>query len=102
MTLMQERIFQFRRFSPQGITWFGRLGIFAAAVLGIALVGALAVLSLVIAVVMIPVVAVALLVLRWRLGRLQKQAAAARGGAERRGPQVIETEYVVIDRDGRE
>lgn len=99
---MQERIYQFRRFSPQGMTWFGRLGLFATAVLGIALVGALAVLSLVIAVVMIPVVAVALLVIRWRLGRLQKQATAAArgGGAEARRPQVIETDYVVIDRDG--
>ena len=98
---MQERIYQFRRFSPQGMTWRGKLGVFAAAVVGVALVGALAILSLVIAVVMIPIVAVALLVFRWRLGRAMKQAtaASARGGSDARGPRGIETDYVVIDRD---
>jgi hypothetical protein len=100
MKPMQQRIYPFRRISsPEGVTWLGKLGLFAAAVIGIALIGALAVLSLVIAVVLIPVVAVALLLFRWRLGRMQKQAAAARGAAGGRRPAVIETEYVVIDRD---
>jgi hypothetical protein len=96
MNRMQQRIHQFGSSSPRPPTWRGRLGIFAAAVIGVALVGALAVLSLVIAAVLIPVVAIALLVFRWRIGRMQRQARAE---SEARRPTVIETDYVVLDRD---
>jgi hypothetical protein len=46
--------------------------------------------------VLIPVVAIALLVFRWRIGRMQRQARAE---SEARRPAVIETDYVVLDRD---
>jgi hypothetical protein len=98
MIPMQQRLYSFRQ-SPGGMTFLGRLGIFAAAVIGIAVVGALALLSVMIAVVLIPVIAIALLVFRWRIGRLQKQAAARHGGPGQRRPAVIETDYVVIERD---
>lgn len=91
-------MYRYGQFTLPRVTWLGKLGIFAAAVVGVALVGALAVLSLVIAAVLVPVVAVALLVFRWRIGRMQKQAAAQQ--AEGR-PKVIETDYVVLDRAPR-
>jgi hypothetical protein len=96
MNRMQQRIYRFGSSSSRSPTWLGRLGIFAAAVIGVAIVGALAVLSLVIAAVLIPVVAVALLLFRWRIGRMQRQAQAEH---EARKPAVIETDYVVLDRD---
>jgi hypothetical protein len=103
MTGMQ-RIHRFQELAAGRTGWLGKLGLFTAAVLGIALVGALAVLSLVVVVVLIPVVAVALVIFRWRLGRAVRQAAnaaSARGGAAPGRPQVIETDYVVIDRESR-
>jgi hypothetical protein len=93
-----QRLYRFQEMAANRASWPGRIGLFAAAVAGIALVGALALLSLVIAVVLVPVVAVALLVLRWRIGRMQRQAAAARGGGSSRRPAIIETDYVVMDR----
>jgi len=91
-----QRIYRFQEMTAGPSGWLGRLGVFAAAVIGVALVGALALLSLVIAAVLIPVVAVALLLFRWRIGRMQRQAQAEQGA---RKQAVIETDYVVLDRD---
>jgi hypothetical protein len=91
-----QRLYRFQELAAGRSGWLGRLGVFAAAVVGVAFIGALAVLSLVIAAVLIPVVAVALLLFRWRIGRMQRQARAE---GEARRPAVIETDYVVLDRD---
>ena len=91
-----QRLYRLQEMAAGRTGWLGRLGVFAAAVVGVALIGAFALLSLVIAAVLIPVVAIALLLFRWRIGRMQRQARTER---EARRPAVIETDYVVLDRD---
>ena len=82
--------------------WRGQLGLVLAAALGIAAAIALVVVSLGLALVLLPIVAIALVVGRWRLNRLM--AEAVRNQHERQrdtAGRMIETDYVVIDDDER-
>ncbi len=91
--------FQYRQVRIANVGWLGRIGLLAAAALGIALVLALVVLSIGLAIVLVPVVALALVIGRWRLGKLQREMAATQPAGPAAGPRMIETDYVVIDRD---
>lgn len=83
----------FRRLQFRNMTWGTRIGLFAAAAIGIALVLALAVVSLGVALILLPVAAVVLLIARWRFRKLM--AEAARRSRESGG--VIEVEYRRVD-----
>ena len=88
-------MFRFRQFQIARLGWRGYLGIAIALAVGIALI----VLSIGVALVLLPIVAVALLIGRWRLGKLQAEAAGVRPAEPGR---IIEVEYSVIeDRDKR-
>ena len=86
-------MFVFRQFSAARLGWRGILGIAAALAIGIALV----VLSIGLAIVLVPVVALAIVLGRWRLKRVL--AAAAETPPESREPagRIIEAEYSVIE-----
>jgi hypothetical protein len=73
----------------------GWRGIFAVAA-ALAVGAGLLLLSLGVAIFLLPIVAAALAFGRWRLGKLQPEAAAAPGGPGR----IIEVDYSVIE-DGR-
>ena len=92
------RSFQFSR-----LGWRGQLGLILAIALGLAAAAALVVVSVGVALILLPVVAIALLIGRWRLNRLM--AEAQKDWQERQhadSAHVIETNYVVIDdEDGR-
>jgi membrane protein implicated in regulation of membrane protease activity len=91
------RSFQFSR-----LGWRGQIGLVLAVALGLAAAGALVILSLGLALVLLPVVAIALLIGRWRLNRIM--AEAQKDWAERQqyeAGRVIETQYVVDDDDRR-
>ena len=86
-------MFDYRRLQFRNMTWGTRIGLFAAAALGIALILALAVVSLGIALILLPVAAVALLVARWRFRKVMAEAARR----SRSGDRVIEVEYRRVD-----
>jgi membrane protein implicated in regulation of membrane protease activity len=75
------------------LRWRGRIGLVVATAVGLAAAIALVVLSLGLALVLLPVVAVALVVGRWRLRKIMDEAARERPDAGR----TIEIDYRVID-----
>jgi membrane protein implicated in regulation of membrane protease activity len=78
--------------------WRGILGLTLAIAAGLALI----VLSLGLAIVLIPVVALALLIGRWRMNRILREQPQRQPGERARPAQIIEAEYTVIeDRNGR-
>ena len=82
------------RFNISRLGWRGYLGMALALAAGLALV----VLFFGIALILLPIVAIALLVGRWRLGKLQ----AAAGPPPAAPGRIIEVEYSVIeDREKR-
>jgi membrane protein implicated in regulation of membrane protease activity len=87
----------YRRLQFRNMTWGTRLGLFAAAAVGTALVLALAVVSLGVALILLPVAAVAVLLARWRFRKVMAEAARRTRPADR----VIEVEYHRVDDDPR-
>jgi len=83
----------FRRLQFGNMSWGTRIGLFAAAAVGVALVLALAVVSLGVALILLPVAAVALLIARWRFRKVMTEAARQSRTADR----VIEVEYHHVD-----
>lgn len=75
--------------------WRGKIGLVIGIAFGLAAAVALVVLSLGLALVLIPVVAVGLLIGRWRLRRMMAEAHRERPGAGR----TIEIDYRVVDED---
>ena len=75
--------------------WRGRIGLVAVIALGLAAAIALVVVSLGVAIILLPVVAVALVIGRWRLNRMMAEATRERPTEGR----TIEIDYTVIDRD---
>ncbi len=94
--------FQYRQVQFRNMSWRTRIGAVVGIALALALAIALIVLSLGLALILLPIVAIGLLVARWRLNKLmaEAQAEAAREGAERPG-RIIEIDYAVIDKDDR-
>ncbi len=90
--------YQYRQITFGKTSLLGRLGLLAGVAIAVALVIALVILSIGLAIILVPVVALTLAIVRWRLGKLQK-AAAARPAEPGADPRVIEADYVVIDRN---
>jgi hypothetical protein len=92
-------MFQYRRAQFPTMSWRARVGLLIGIALALALAIALVVLSLGLALILLPIVAIGLLIGRWRLNRLMAEARA-RGdwpGATR----IIEIDHTVIDRRER-
>jgi ABC-type transport system involved in cytochrome bd biosynthesis fused ATPase/permease subunit len=87
----------YRRLQFGNMNWRTRLGLFVGGAVAIALVLALAVVSLGVALILLPVAAVALLIARWRFRKLMAEAARESRTTER----VIEVEYHRIDDEPR-
>lgn len=87
----------YRSFQIQRLGWRGQIGLVIAVALGLAAAGALVILSLGLALVLLPVVAVALLIGRWRLKRMMADAQRAWDEQQPTRSGYIETNYVVLD-----
>lgn len=88
----------FRQYRTGAFGWRGILGIAAALAAGIALV----ILSLGLAIVLVPIVALAILIGRWRLKRSLGATPAGPAPGQEPSARIIEAEYSVIeDRNGR-
>jgi hypothetical protein len=87
----------YRQIEFAGVGWRGRVAGLLAVVLGVALVLALIVLSLGVAIVLLPVIAVAILVGRWRWRKLVAEAARRDRPDRGRGP-VLDLDYEVIEK----
>lgn len=83
-------VYTFRQFRMPSLGWRGILGLTLAIAAGIALI----VLSLGLAIILIPVVALAVLIGRWRLNKVLRDQPPGDG---RKPPRIIEAEYTVID-----
>ncbi len=85
------------------IGWRGRVGLVAVVALGLAAAIALVIVSLGLALILLPVVALAVVIGRWRLRKMMGDAAAGMhaGQPEPATQRVIETEYTVIDGERR-
>jgi uncharacterized protein (DUF2062 family) len=85
------------RFRLDRLDWRGKLGLVLAIALGLAAAAALIVVSIGVAVILLPIVAVALVIGRWRLNKLMAESAKQR----REGPSSDRTieisDYTVID-----
>jgi membrane protein implicated in regulation of membrane protease activity len=90
-------VYTFRQIRMPSLGWRGLIGLTLAIAAGLALI----VLSLGLAIVLIPVVALAVLIGRWRMNKiLREQPQQPNDG--RKPAQIIEAEYTVIeDRNGR-
>lgn len=80
----------------RGMSWRARAGLFFGIALAAAVAIALAVLSLGLALILLPIVALGLIIGRWRLNRLMA-AARARGDRPPGDSRVIEIDYRVVD-----
>jgi ABC-type transport system involved in cytochrome bd biosynthesis fused ATPase/permease subunit len=94
------RMFDYRRLQFRQMNWRTRIGIFVGAALAIALAAALVVLSLGLALILLPVVAIALLIGRWRFNKLMAEARR-QASQSRPAARTIEVEYSHIDDSGR-
>jgi hypothetical protein len=86
-------------FSSRALGWRGWVGLVLVVAVALAVIGALILLSLGIAVVLLPIVAVAILIGRWRLRGLVRSGVASPDDRpeKRPSPPVIEGEYRVIE-----
>ena len=89
------RSFQFSR-----LGWRGQLGLVLAVALGLAAAAALVVVSIGLALVLLPVVAIALVIGRWRLNKLMNEARKRHAEQQQKRNGYIETEYAVVDDEG--
>jgi uncharacterized membrane protein len=80
------------------IGWRGQLGLVLATAVGLAAAVALVILSLGLLVIVLPLVAIGVVVGRWRLRKMMDAAAAQQKAAS---PQTIEIDYRVIDGEDR-
>lgn len=85
-------VYTFRQFRMPSLGWRGILGLTLAIAAGIALI----VLSLGLAIVLIPVVALAVLIGRWRLNRVLRDQPQPSDDGRKPG-RIIEAEYTVIE-----
>jgi ABC-type transport system involved in cytochrome bd biosynthesis fused ATPase/permease subunit len=82
--------------------WRGRAGLVVAVALGLAAAIALVIVSLGVALILLPVVALAVVIGRWRLRQMMTEARMRSAQSERPEQQrVIDTEYTVIDGERR-
>ena len=86
-------MFVFRQFSAARLGWRGILGIAAALAIGIALI----VLSLGLAIVLVPIVALAIVLGRWRLKRSLGATPETPAESREAPGRIIEAEYSVIE-----
>ena len=94
-------MFVYRRIQFRNMNWRTRIGLFVGIALALALAVALAVLSLGLALILLPIVAIGLLIGRWRFNRLMAEARA-RAARPPGGNRTIEIDYTRIDdRDRR-
>jgi hypothetical protein len=91
---------QFRQFQIGNLGWRGWVGLIVGGALALAAAVALVILSLGLALILIPIVAIAALYGRWKLGKVVADinANAARPGAGK----TIEIEYDVVGDRERE
>ena len=85
--------------------WRSRVGLVVAVALGLAATIALVIVSLGVALILLPVVALAVVIGRWRLRQMMTEAEARmRAAQSERAEQqrVIETDYTVIDGERRQ
>jgi membrane protein implicated in regulation of membrane protease activity len=93
----------FRSFQFPRLGWRGQIGMVLAIALGLAAAGALIILSLGLALVLLPVVAVALLIGRWRLNKMMGEAQKDWQERQRfESGHIIETSYIIADDDERD
>ena len=93
--------YRFVQFSNLG--WRQRFGLAVLAVVGVAAAVAFLLLSVGLAIVLVPVLAVAWLVARWRLGHMVDAAGRPTApGEPTADARTIEVEYRVIGKDGAE
>jgi hypothetical protein len=90
-------LFKYRQFQINRVGWRGILGIAIALAVGIALI----VLSLGLAFVLLPIVALALLIGRWRFGRLKAATVPSDAGPGSPRERIIEVDYSVIENKTR-
>lgn len=84
------------------LDWRGKLALVLAIALGLAAAVALVVVSLGVAIILLPIVAIALVIGRWRMNKLMAEARQAqREGAGDNSGRTIEIDYTVIDGDQR-
>jgi uncharacterized membrane protein len=88
-------MFDYSRLQFRNMNWRSRIGLFIGAALAIALAVALVVLSLGLALILLPIVAIALLIGRWRFNRLM--AEARRQANQPRPTRTIEVDYTRVD-----
>lgn len=88
------RSFQFSR-----LGWRGQLGLVLAVALGLAAAAALIILSLGLALILLPVVAIALLIGRWRLNKMMSQAQKHWEEQQKTRSGYIEGDYIVVDEE---
>ena len=86
------------RFQIRSLSWPQQIGLVLITALGIAAAIALVLLSVGLAIVLLPVVAIAILVGRWRLKRMMAEAQR-RAAEQQENNQAIEIDYRVVDRD---
>jgi ABC-type transport system involved in cytochrome bd biosynthesis fused ATPase/permease subunit len=92
-------MFQYRRIEVHPLRWRTRIVLFAGIALAAAGAIALAVVSLALAVILLPIVAVALLIARWRFGRLMAEARARHEWRD--DSRTIAVDYSRIDGGNR-
>ena len=85
-------VYTFRQFRMPSLGWRGILGLTLAIAAGLALI----VLSLGLAIILIPVVALALLIGRWRMNKILRDQPQPPGDGHKPA-QIIEAEYTVIE-----
>lgn len=90
-------MFSYRTFQFSRLGWRGQLSLVLAIALGIAAAAALIVVSLGVALVLLPIVAIAVLIGRWRLNRMMGEARRRSEEQRQSRSGYIETEYVVVD-----
>lgn len=87
-------MFQYHQAGFGKMSWRRRIGLTVGLALAVALAIALVVLSLGLALILLPVVAIGLIVGRWRLRKMMAESEAT---AKADAGRVIEIEYAVIE-----
>ena len=96
---------RFQQIQFSRMTWRGRVGLAIGIALALALAIALIVLAFGLALILLPIVAIGLLIGRWRFNKLMAEARARDDRREDQRPggarRIIDTEYTVIDERDR-
>jgi hypothetical protein len=99
-------MFQYRQVGFDQMGWRGRIGLVVGIALALALAIALVILSLGLALILLPIVAIGLLIGRWRFNKLMAERRApgewSPGDQPPGAGRTIAIEYSAVDdRDGR-